>query len=526
VPVSCKTPVKAADVNRVPWSVLKISWANRSPGEPNMPGRSLASGPGSLRTHGAGTGSSNSSGQHRAENPGNRVQELLLPHSDLSQFSDGLITLQSLQSHLGLKVRLEFVSSSSALAPPGCVNAHILRRRPITEAHFIPHRWNGDSWLAWLPDGCPPAISHWLDLASERFSLRSSGRQHRSNMKDFTRTPKRSPEIHYRRISMIEKTTLAQVATYAGVSIATASRCFSNPNIVKKETLERILEAALALNYKAPYVLERDRSMLKIAVFTRMFSNQGDMERLRGISNALRAWPHEMLLYDVGDSMSSFGYIKKIVATGRIDGLIIIGIPLVEEIALYIQKFQVPTVLIDIDDERFSRVVTSDIKGAQIVADYFNEGDRNRILFIGERPTSLNSATGFRLKAFRDRLNRPEKGIVGELLLDISSPSIESDIRDFLMSKDRPNGVFASSDVLALEVMKVCSDLGLKIPADVAVIGYGDFDLAQRIGMTTIRQHLDASGRRAVEILRSIEDFPAIIFEELTPEFVLRNTAQ
>ena len=323
---------------------------------------------------------------------------------------------------------------------------------------------------------------------------------------------------------MSRRATLAQVAAYAGVSIATASRCFSNPELVKPETVVTIRQAAAALHYKAPRILERDLSMLRIAVFTRLFNHQGEMERLRGISNALRAWPHELLLYDVDDSMSSIDYVKKLVVTKRIEGVIFAGVPVVDEVASYLQRFLLPTVLIDNDDSRFSRVLTSDKKGSELVADFLNKSNASRILFLGARPTPMDLNPGIRLKSFRDRLDSRKKEASIELLVDPKSSEAEIEIRKILKGKKKPDAIFADSDSLAISAMVIAGELRLSLPNDVTLMGYGDTDAARALAITSVRTHLDASGRRAVEILRSHEKESEVIREELTPDLITRST--
>lgn len=323
---------------------------------------------------------------------------------------------------------------------------------------------------------------------------------------------------------MSKRATLAQVAAYAEVSIATASRCFSNPELLKPQTIALVRQAASALHYKAPRILERDLSMARIAVFTQLFKHQGQMEQLRGISNALSAWPHELLLYDVVDSVSSIAYIKKLVATKRIEGLIFSGVPIIDEIASYLERFLLPTVLIDIDDSRFSRVLTSEKKGCELVADYLNKSAASRILFLGARPSPLSLNPGIRLKSFRDRLNPVKKAASIELLVDPLSSEASIEIRKILKGRKGIDAVFADSDQLAVAVLVAARELGISISKNLSLIGYGDTDVAQQLGITTVRSHLDASGRRAVEILRSHEHSGDCIREELIPELILRST--
>ena len=231
-----------------------------------------------------------------------------------------------------------------------------------------------------------------------------------------------------------------------------------------------------------------------------------------------------MLFYDLDDSLSSIDYVKRLVVTKRVEGLIFVGVPLAPEVVKYIERFQMPTVLIDNDDPRFSRVLTSEKKGSELVADYFNISEAPRILFVGARPSTMDLNPGIRLKSFRDRLNRNKKELVSELLVDPYSPSLQVELTKVLRMKQRPSAVFADSDHLAAAVFKAATALGLSIPKDLVLVGYGDTDLADQLSITSVRTHLDASGRRAIEILRSVdllhEGNP--IREELRPELIIR----
>jgi LacI family transcriptional regulator len=63
--------------------------------------------------------------------------------------------------------------------------------------------------------------------------------------------------------------------------------------------------------------------------------------------------------------------------------------------------------------------------------------------------------------------------------------------------------VFAATDLQGVSLMRAARDLGLHVPGDVAILGFDNIDLAEYTGLTTIDQHLDESGRGAVELLVS-----------------------
>ncbi len=95
-----------------------------------------------------------------------------------------------------------------------------------------------------------------------------------------------------------------------------------------------------------------------------------------------------------------------------------------------------------------------------------------------------------------------------------------------LAAPQRPTAIFAASDTQALGVISAAHDAGIHVPDDLSVIGYDDIEMADYIGLTTVRQQLFESGRRGAELLLSeieqrSEVAPSI---ELTPEVVVRGT--
>jgi LacI family transcriptional regulator len=74
-------------------------------------------------------------------------------------------------------------------------------------------------------------------------------------------------------------------------------------------------------------------------------------------------------------------------------------------------------------------------------------------------------------------------------------------IRDLVTQANPPSAVFAGSDNAALQVIKACRKLGIKVPEQLAIIGFDDIDTARFEELTTVRQHLDESGQMAVEVL-------------------------
>jgi LacI family transcriptional regulator len=128
------------------------------------------------------------------------------------------------------------------------------------------------------------------------------------------------------------------------------------------------------------------------------------------------------------------------------------------------------------------------------------------------------------LKSFREHLSAAKKAASIELLVDPLAQEAGLEIRKLLKSNRKIEAVFADSDLLAISVYVAARELGISIPKDLVLIGYGDCDSASQLGISTIRTHLDASGRRAVEILRAHEQSLEPVRVELKPELIMRST--
>ncbi len=91
---------------------------------------------------------------------------------------------------------------------------------------------------------------------------------------------------------------------------------------------------------------------------------------------------------------------------------------------------------------------------------------------------------------------------------------------------DRPTAIFAASDTQAVGVLEAAREAGLRVPEDLSVIGYDDIEIADIMGLTTMRQMLFESGQRGVELLLETLENPDIkpVYEVLPTELVVRGT--
>ena len=309
--------------------------------------------------------------------------------------------------------------------------------------------------------------------------------------------------------------TIYDVAKQAGVSITTVSRMLNDPGRVNSETRERVLAAVDALGF-VPKAEARARALRRtgrIGVISPFFTAPSFVQRLRGISEALSAKKFELVIYTVDSADHLKSFLSSLPLTGNLDGLIILSLPVDDANVRRLVEHGLPTVLVEFPHPSLSSVVIDDVMGGRIAARYLLDKGHRRIAFLGDTdlPEYSLHPVSQRLVGFRKTLK--EAGIeLPDVLVRLAPYSQEQTRQvaaELLSLPQPPTAIFAATDFQALGVLKAARQLKIRVPEQLAVVGFDDLDLAEYTDLTTIRQHLDESGRLAVEILLAQIESPS-----------------
>lgn len=310
------------------------------------------------------------------------------------------------------------------------------------------------------------------------------------------------------------KTTIYDVSQRAGVSIATVSRVLNSPDQVTPETRERVLVAIDELDFVPKFeALARARKDTgRIGLLTPFFTANSFVDRLRGVVAALSGLPYEVVIYYVTSAAQRDGYLANLALTRTVDGLIVIGLQFDDAMARRLLKHDLPTVQIIPVGQRFYRDIPSilhdDTAGGRIAAEYLLARGHRCFGYVGDAdgPAFIGVHSDQKLDSFRQTLARAGVALpdayVG--LAPFSDGPMEQARRQahrLLDLPQRPTAIFAGSDTQAIGVLRATQERGLVVPGDLAVMGFDDIEVAEFIGLTTIRQQLKESGRLAVELL-------------------------
>lgn len=327
--------------------------------------------------------------------------------------------------------------------------------------------------------------------------------------------------------------TIYDVAAQANVSIATVSRVLNTPHRVNEKTRKRVIAAIDALEFvpSAEASARARQGNRRIGVLAPFFTYPSFMLRLSGVNSALSGSEYELVVYSVDSADHYHRQLSILPVTRRIDGLIVMSLQIDESSTERLLRHNLHTVLIEASHPHFSGVEIDNIGGGRLAAEHFLERGHRCIGFLGidsEIPGCTLPTSAMRLQGFRERLST--EGISLQEIYTRNTPNdmeaAYQQARSLLSLPERPTAIFAASDLLAVGVLKAVRECDLKAPDDVAVLGFDDLDISEYIGLTTIRQRLDESGRVAVELLlarmaepsRSIQHvrFPLSIIQRLT----------
>lgn len=329
--------------------------------------------------------------------------------------------------------------------------------------------------------------------------------------------------------------TIRDVASTAGVSVATVSRVINGTGPVNPATRDRVVRAMEDLSFTPSYAARRLSlgRTLTISVVVTFLTRPQAAERFRGVEAVLSDSEFDLVIYNVESPAKRDRYLRELPHAKRTDGLLVISIPLCPEHLLALAPAQVPVVVIDAHStglEVLPRVNGDDIAGGALATRHLLELGHRRIGFVGdafENPFDFTSARD-RFTGYRQAL--ADFGISASPDLVALGGHGRYEARDLgralLEGPNRPTAVFASSDTQALGVLSAARDLGLSVPGEVSIVGYDDIEAADYVGLTTIRQQLYESGRLGAGLLlQEIEErAPAPPSIELPPSIVVRAT--
>jgi DNA-binding LacI/PurR family transcriptional regulator len=306
--------------------------------------------------------------------------------------------------------------------------------------------------------------------------------------------------------------TIGDVARLAGVGRGTVSRVLNERANVDPVTRARVLAAIKELDY-IPSPTARRLSLghtQTVAVILPFLTRPSTVERLRGIEFALVAAGYDLIVFNVETVARRDAVFRDLPRPERVDGLIIVSLSPHESELDRLRRSELPTVLVDAHHRSLPRVVADDVLGGRLATEHVIGLGHRRIGFIGDIPRTPLAFTSSRLRLSGVRRAMETAGLeLPDALVAIGDHSRQraSELaQDMLAMRRPPTAIVCASDTQAAGVLEAAAARGAVVPDDLSVTGYDDLELADHLGLTTIRQPLFESGVRAVQRLLATID--------------------
>jgi LacI family transcriptional regulator len=309
--------------------------------------------------------------------------------------------------------------------------------------------------------------------------------------------------------------TITDIATLAKVSHTTVSRVLSGSSLVNKKTAEKVEKIAEELGY-VPNAMAKglvSNTTKTIGMVIPDIMNPFFPEVAKGVEDYCSTMGFKMFLCNSDMKLDKErNYIDQLFSY-RSDGIIIL--PVSDSIDHIVKRYpDLKRVVFlsyrpDNSVSRYNYVGADDNAVTETATQYLIRIGHKRIAFFGGPAT--RSILNMRYSGYRKAMDDNGLNICSyNLNLDesdsdelLKESNLSTTVQQMLMDKDSPTAIVAYNDIIALQIMELVEQFGLRVPDDISIIGTDDISMAgnYRIGLTTISQNKYLLGSWAAKIL-------------------------
>lgn len=299
------------------------------------------------------------------------------------------------------------------------------------------------------------------------------------------------------------RVTLRDVAERAGVSVNTASRALTNKPEISPETKRRVLTVAQELGYRPNRIARALRSQKThtIGVIIGDVANPYFSALVRGIEKVTRTYEYNVILQETDEDAERERKAVETVLATQVDGVLITPTQREKAAIEMLLKNMTPFILMSryFRDLETNYIVIDDYRGGFIATESLIQKGYRHIAMLGG---SMHISSGYERYVGYLEAHKAYGIDVDKRLVITGCMTMENGYRAalrLLKRSKRPQAVFAFSDFVAFGVYRAAYELGLRIPQDLAVIGFDNTSLGMCLNppLTSIGKSPEELGKRA-----------------------------
>ncbi|TDY49651.1 LacI family transcriptional regulator [Alicyclobacillus sacchari] len=329
--------------------------------------------------------------------------------------------------------------------------------------------------------------------------------------------------------------TIRDVARAAGVSITTVSRALNGGDDVGEETRRRVLEVAKKLNYRPSHVarslvLQKSRN---IGLLVSDFNRGGHhfmYDVLVGVHDKLAEYGYDVTLVSTNTARQQLISYVDFCRERSLEGVVVMGIRLDDPYVEEVVESTLPSVVIDLPllSRHCGYVMTDNVNGVRYAIRHLANTGRQHIGFINGYSQAAVSIE--RLRGFETAMRGCGMPYSRDSILhaDFTIEGGAKALAELLERCPETDAVFFASDLMAIGGIQHCKACGIRIPDDLAIIGFDNIELGKFVtpALTTVAQPRYAMGADAADMLvRMLQDDEQPSGILLPPELVVRESA-
>ncbi|ADQ78270.1 transcriptional regulator, LacI family [Paludibacter propionicigenes WB4] len=329
---------------------------------------------------------------------------------------------------------------------------------------------------------------------------------------------------------MKKNVSLKDIAEHVGVSTALVSYVLNNKlkDRINKDVAAKIRQAAEDLNYRPNQIARslKAQKTFTIGLIVADISNPFSSQIARIIEDEAKNYGYSVIFGSSDESIEKTSDLIKLFLDRQVDELIIALPEQTESQVQHLKKINVPFVLIDryYPDIKTNSVSINNFSAAQKAIQHLLDNGRKRIGVVAYK-TSLFHLNE-RIRGAVDLL--ADNALVGEVKINSINEDVIAAIDWFLADPNPVDAIFFTSNLLAVSGLKYINKIGIRIPEQLAVVGFDEtdaFDLFYA-PISYVKQPLNELGSESIKLLlKTIDDKENNESIELETELVIRNSS-